>query len=188
MKFVEAGKEHGVALWIVQSKPEDPEEGSGGSLHQRGGEDMRKFLLLLAVSVLGAAVVFAVGAATRPSTAQGYDPTLGPEIQERILDGYATLELSQSEPTGKSEQQPTTYFTPTGCAYRWPANRSDWPCWAPYPSSSPAARIASRNCQYYVDHGRPEQHEPSARVVKRLPPWRRRLLRRIQPRRRADLE
>src|SRR5436190_5580429 len=72
---------------------------------------MRKFLLLLAVSVLGAAVVFAVGAATRPSTAQGYDPTLGPEIQERILDGYATLELSQSEPTGKSEQQPTTYFT-----------------------------------------------------------------------------
>ena len=72
---------------------------------------MRKFLLLLAVSVLGAAVVFAVGAATRPSTAQGYDPTLGPEIQERILDGYATLELSKSETTGKSEQKTTTYFT-----------------------------------------------------------------------------
>src|SRR5205085_2325717 len=59
----------------------------------------------------GAAVVMALApSVTNPGTVHAYDPTKGPEIQERLLSGWADLEFRSPDAPGTA---PSSY-TPRG--------------------------------------------------------------------------
>jgi hypothetical protein len=74
---------------------------------------MRKMGLLLALVCVGTALVLTAGpSVSKNNVAKAFDPTAAPEIQDRLLSGFATLELG-SPSTGTQGGPPST-FSPRG--------------------------------------------------------------------------
>lgn len=74
---------------------------------------MTRVLWLLALAGAGAAIVLTVGpSVSSRNVAQAFDPTTAPEIQDRLLDGYAALEfgLGGSNQSSSNEHPPNAYY------------------------------------------------------------------------------
>ncbi len=73
----------------------------------------RKIGLFSAVALVAAAVVLGVGPSySSHSQAKAFDPTQAPEIQNRLIDGYAALAFGEgtSGNSSSSEKPPNQYF------------------------------------------------------------------------------
>src|SRR5437016_125424 len=72
----------------------------------------RVFAFVLVAGAVGAAVLGGFGGpATRHDVAQGFNPTTMPEIQERILSGFASMELKGQDTPGGTQ---ATGYSPRG--------------------------------------------------------------------------
>ncbi|HEX3540343.1 MAG TPA: sialidase family protein [Acidimicrobiales bacterium] len=72
---------------------------------------MRRSVVTRALVALVMGSALAVGVSTsQHKAAQAFDPTKAPEIQDRLLDGFASMEFDIANNGGNSQQQPTSYF------------------------------------------------------------------------------
>ncbi|HZT91238.1 MAG TPA: sialidase family protein [Gaiellaceae bacterium] len=78
----------------------------------------RKIALLAALALVAAAVVLGVGPSySGHSQAKAFDPTTAPEIQDRLLDGYASMAFglgNSNENNSSSNEQPPNQYFPRG--------------------------------------------------------------------------
>ena len=77
---------------------------------------MKRYLVVLGLLVTGAVLALGGGFGSGPKAAQAFDPRKAPEIQDRILSGFADYELSvlNGESSVQGQGKPPKNFVSKG--------------------------------------------------------------------------